>query len=116
MSNGTLDFDFQDHLEFSFSGIYGIPLCSAQNQIQQLLRLYHALPNIFLPPNGRKKDIGLLGESVAKESWPRRHKADGGQAPMPRQDRGGWIAKRDPHLFDEPPVGLAPAEAELVSY
>jgi hypothetical protein len=35
---------------------------------------------------------------------------------MPRQDRGGWIAKRDPHLFDEPPVGLAPAEAELVSY
>ena len=35
---------------------------------------------------------------------------------MPRQDRGGWIAKRDPHSFDEPPVGLAPAEAELVSY
>jgi hypothetical protein len=70
-----LDFGFQDRLVFAISGIYGIPLCSAQNQIQQLLSLHHALPNIFLPPNGQK-DIGLLGESVAKESWPRRRKAE----------------------------------------
>jgi hypothetical protein len=69
-----LDFGFQDHLVFAISGIYGIPFCSAQNQIQQLLSLHHALPNIFLPPNGQK-DIGLLGGSVAKESWPRRRKA-----------------------------------------
>ncbi len=35
---------------------------------------------LILPPSGRKNEKGHFGElSVSKESWPRRHKADGGQ-------------------------------------
>ncbi len=56
-----------------------------------LLGLHVALPNIFLPPGGRKKDIGVLADLVAKESWPRRHKADGGLEPMPRRRKAEWI-------------------------
>ena len=51
----------------------------------------------FLRPLGGRKRKGHLGESsVAKESWPRRRKADGGQERMPRRHKADGGQERMP--------------------
>jgi hypothetical protein len=81
----------------------------------------------FFRLEGGRKRMGGGRNLVAEESWPRRHKADGGQEQMPRRreadggqegcpgGRKAMEGKRDALLFDKPPVGLAPAEAELAA-
>jgi hypothetical protein len=60
----------------------------------------------------KKKEWGDRAALRSYESWPRRRKADGGQV----GSRQSWPRRRKADGGQEPPVGLAPSEAELGSY